>query len=143
MTAQPHDFRAYAPAGVTPDVVRVLLSIPMDQRLVTYARLTGDDGDGAPVICSAPGCGAVVPLRQAHCGRIEHNYTADIAPASRCGHALADSGQHFACSLEHLRAVLFECWDSHLTPQVNANLSALAQLRAAPPPQEIQEEVRP
>lgn len=134
-----HDFHAYAPAGVTPDVIRVLLSLGMEQRPIVYARLTGDDGDGVPVVCSAPGCGAVVPLCQAHGGRIEHNYTAGIAPASRCVHPLADSGQHFACSLDHLRAALFDCWDSHLRPAVDANIAALAtwQVRQAlPAPQQ-------
>lgn len=127
MAEQYHDFRRY---GLSGDHVSVLLRLPMAHRPTVYAGLTGDDGDGCPVVCSAPGCGTVLPLRAAHGGRIEHNYTAGILPASRCAHPLADSGQHFACSLDHLRAALIACWDSHLRPAVDANMTALATWQA-------------
>ena len=142
---QAHDFRAYAPAGVTPDVVRLLLAMQIDQRQATYARLTGDDVDGCPVRCGAPGCLAEIPLCQAHVARVkvEHNYTAGIEPIIDCSHELAFSGQHCGCSLAHLRAAVIECWDNHLTPRIQANVDALARWRAANAPRSPTEEARP
>lgn len=128
MSEQYHDFRRY---GLSADAVGILLRTGMHERPNAYAGATGDDGDGCPVVCGAPGCGAIVPLRLAHAGRIEHNYTAGIDPASRCAHPHADSGQHFGCSLEHLRAALVECFDNHLLPQVQASQTALAGRTAA------------
>ena len=123
---QPHDFRAWR---LSPDVVHLLLALPMHTRPAAYARVTGDDGDGCPVVCGDPACGAVLPLRASHSAIVAHRYTAGLAPVL-CAHETADSGQHFACSLDHLRNALLACWDTHITPRVSAQLAT----QLAPPP---------
>ncbi len=117
---QPHDFRK---VGLPSAEVSMLLKVPMHTRPTLYTHWTGDDGDGCPVRCAAPGCGAVIPLCLSHAGRIEHNYTTGVTGIGRCVHELADSGQHFGCCLDHLRAALIACWDEHTTPKLQAALN--------------------
>jgi len=114
--APPHDYRAF---HLSPEVVQLLLALPMHTRPDVYARLTGDDGDGCPVQCGDPACGAVIPLAQSESAIVAHRYTAGLAPVL-CGHPTADSGQHFACSIEHLTNALDACWRDHIRPGLRA-----------------------
>lgn len=132
MTQQFHDFRRYS---LSADLITALLAIPMRYRPDAYANMTGDDGDGAPVICGAHGCGARIPMRQAHSAiALEYRYGVRAdgygAELQTCQHESSDhDGQHWGCSTAHLAAALHECVDAHIMPRVTAAL-------AVPPPHE-------
>ena len=119
LATPPHDYRVFFDNPLHDEALRLLLLTPMSARPVSYARLTGDDGDGCPVQCGDPACCAIIPLATSESAISAHRYTAGLAPVL-CGHPTADSGQHFACSIDHLTNALDACWRDHIRPGLRA-----------------------
>ena len=93
-----------------------VLRIPMHSRPQVWASLTSQPGDTCPVVCGAPGCGRIHALRDSLSPIVAVRYGGLGVDPTSCEHETADSGQHFACCVEHLHAVVAHCWQEHIYP---------------------------